>query len=52
MSWTTVRGHKPVGLLYRERPLSDQDAELGEVNQKCSCGELYDCEHIAALVTD
>lgn len=52
MSWTTVRGHRPVGVIYRERELGDQDAELGEVKQKCSCGALYDCEHIAALVID
>jgi len=53
MSWTTIRGHRPVGVIYRERPLGDQDAELVDVKQKCSCGEsLYDPEHIASLLID
>ncbi len=59
MSWTTVRGHRPVGPRYRERPLGDPPRQpaLEEVfraafPQKCTCGELYDCEHVAALVID
>jgi SWIM zinc finger len=52
MSWTTVRGHWPVGVLYREREIGNQNSELGDVKQRCSCGESYTCEHIAALVTD
>ena len=78
MSWTTVRGHRPVGPRYRERPLGDpEDALIDEVvrsqlrpnstsprqpaleevfraalPQKGTCGELYDCEHVAALVID
>ena len=32
MSWTTVRGHRPVGPRYRERPLGDpEDALIDEV---------------------
>ena len=53
MSWTTVRGHRPVGPRYRERPLGDQEGALiDDVPQKCTCGELYDCEHVAALLID
>ncbi|HUO37074.1 MAG TPA: hypothetical protein VMU34_04160 [Mycobacterium sp.] len=52
MSWTTVRRHWPVGPGYRERPLGDQEGALIDVPQKCTCGELYDCEHLAALVID
>jgi len=51
MSWTVVRGHRPVGVLDRE--VADQAAAVGEVVQPCSCGKaLYDPAHIAALVTD
>jgi hypothetical protein len=52
MSWTTVRSHRPVGPRYGERPLGDQEDALIDVPQKCACGELYDCEHVAALVID
>jgi len=52
MSWTTVRGHRPVGPPVYERPLGDQDVPLDQIGQKCSCGESYDCQHIAALVVD
>ena len=52
MSWTIVRGHRPVGPRYRERPLGDPEDALIDVPQKCTCGELYDCEHVAALVID
>jgi hypothetical protein len=52
MSWTSVRGHRPAGVPYRESVLGEPDSELGDVKQKCSCGELYDCEHVAALVID
>jgi len=53
MSWTTVRGHRPVGVLYREREIGDLNADLGEVKQQCSCGEaLFDPAHIASLLID
>jgi SWIM zinc finger len=52
MSWTTVRGHRPVGVIYREREIGDPDSELGDTKQDCVCGERYDCEHVAALVID
>jgi len=52
MSWTTVRGHRPVGAGYCEGPIGDQKAALDEIGQKCSCGAAYDCEHIAAQVID
>ena len=52
MSWTTVRGHRPVGPVVYERPLGDQDVQLEDVGQVCSCGERYCAEHIAALVVD
>ena len=52
MSWTTVRGHRPVGPRYRERPLGDREDALIDVPKKCTCGELYDCEHVTALVID
>ena len=52
MSWTTVRGHRPVGVVERQRQIGDQGAELDEPRQSCSCGEPYTCAHIAALVVD
>jgi glycine/serine hydroxymethyltransferase len=52
MSWTTVRGHRPVGPPVYERPIGDQDATLDHIAQQCSCGTVYDCAHVAALVVD
>jgi hypothetical protein len=51
MSWTTVCGHRPVGVAYRQRVLGEPDSEF-DVKQQCSCGAVYDCEHVAALVVD
>lgn len=53
MSWTTVCGHRPVGPRGYERQLGNQDSPLvDDVVQQCTCGELYDCEHVAARVVD
>jgi len=51
MSWTTVRGHRPVGVLYYERVIGEPDGEF-DAKQQCSCGAVYDCDHVAALVID
>ena len=53
MSWSSVRGHWPVGprVLY-ERPIGEHDAELEIATPNCRCGALYTCEHVAALVAD
>ena len=40
------------GTSLPERPLGDQEDALIDVPQKCTCGELYDCEHVAALAID
>ena len=52
MSWTVVRGHRPVGPRVYERPIGEQDAALVDVPPACSCGEPYTCEHVSALVID
>jgi len=52
MSWTTVRGHRPVGPRVYERPLGDQDPALDQIAQTCSCGERYDWEHVTAQLID
>ncbi|MBV8346941.1 MAG: hypothetical protein JOZ49_05215 [Mycolicibacterium sp.] len=50
MSWTIVRGHRPVGS-DRELRLDDQGVKVTEMF--CRCGESrYSPEHIAALVED
>jgi hypothetical protein len=50
MSWTIVRGHRPVAS-DQELRLDGQGVKLTEM--LCSCGESsYSPEHIAALVED
>jgi hypothetical protein len=52
MSWTTIRGHRPIGPVVHERPLGDHDAPLDHISQMCSCGEaLYAAAHIS-IITD
>jgi len=55
MSWTIVKGHRPVTTTARcicGRPSRSCDACRIYCPLMCTCGQPYDNEHVEALVED
>jgi len=55
MSWTVVRGHRPVAAPVREPVVGEHGSlvVVDELKPRCSCGEgLYDPAHIGSLLDD